>query len=184
LRAKKGNKFSRYFRLLFENERIKKVIGTNLAVLIIASSLLPTPTSGSQEADVNSISSPLVLNTEEGIQFPLKDIKITQSFRFYHAGVDFDGVTGDAIYPIMAGIVSKVEYSRFNYGKSVIISHGEEIESLYAHLSKIEVVEGQEVTKETKLGEMGATGRAFGDHLHLEIHENGNTINPLTILSR
>src|SRR3989337_430873 len=65
LRAKKGNKFSRYFRLLFENERIKKVIGTNLAFLVIASSLLPTKASGSADVEINSISSPIVLNTEE-----------------------------------------------------------------------------------------------------------------------
>jgi murein DD-endopeptidase MepM/ murein hydrolase activator NlpD len=182
LRAKNGNKLSRYFRPLFENEKIKKLIGTNLALLVVASSLLPATTSGSEELETNFISSPIVLITEEGLQFPVQNVKITQNYRFFHPGIDFDGVTGDAIYPIMAGTVSKIEYSRFGYGRSVTIYHGGETESLYAHLSKIEVAEGQEVTKDTKLGEMGATGRSFGDHLHLEIHENGKAINPLSIL--
>jgi len=181
LRSKKGNKLSRFFRLLFENKKIKKLVGTNLAFLIIVSSFFPTTTTGFEKTEVNTLSSPIILTTEKGIQFPVKSVKITQGFRFYHPGIDLDGVTGDSIFPIMAGKVIKVEYSRFGYGKSILIAHGETT-SLYAHLSKIEVVEGQEVGKETKLGEMGATGRAFGDHLHLEIHENGHPINPLSIL--
>jgi murein DD-endopeptidase MepM/ murein hydrolase activator NlpD len=182
MRAKGGNKTSFFFRHIFENEKIKKIVGTNLAFLIVASSLLPTDASGLEPAEINSITSPTILTTEQGVRFPTKEVNITQNFLFYHPGIDFDGVTGDAIYPIKAGKIKKVEYSRFGYGKSIIISHSGNVESLYAHLSKIEVIEGQEVTKDSKLGEMGATGRAVGDHLHLEIYENGKTINPLTVL--
>ncbi len=183
LRSKKGNKISRYFRLLFENNKIKKIIGTNLTVLIIASSFVPVSASNLESTEVNSISSQTVLNTETGTQHPVNNVKITQGYRFYHPGIDLDGITGDPIYPIMAGKVERVEYSLFGYGKVVIIAHSSTTKSLYAHLSKIDVSEGQEVTKETKIGEMGATGRAFGDHLHLEIYENGHTINPLSILN-
>lgn len=181
-RAKKGNKLSRYFKLIFENKKVKKTIGANLALLIITSSLLPSPIQGLQDTEINSVSTPIVLNTESGIKFPVKEIKITQGYRFYHPGIDLDGNTGDFIYPIMAGVVEKVVHSKFGYGKSIIVAHGGNIKSLYAHLSKIKVSEGKEVTKETELGEMGATGKAFGDHLHLEIHENGKPINPLIIL--
>lgn len=179
----KDNKTSFFFRHIFEHKKFKKVVGTNLALIFFASSLLPKTTSGSENIEINSINSPLVLNTEESTQFPVKEVKITQQFSFYHPGVDFDGKTGDTIFPIMEGKVKKIEYSRFGYGKSITISHKGKLESLYAHLSKIEVVEGQEVTKEEKIGEMGATGRAFGDHLHLEVRENSKAINPLTILS-
>ena len=184
LRGNQGNKLSFFFKYIFENEKIKKIVGTNLAFLIVASSLLPTNASGLEPVEVNSVTSPTVLTTEQSVQFPIKIVKITQNYRFYHPGIDFDGVTGDAIYPIKAGKIKKVEYSRFGYGRSVTISHSGNVESLYAHLSKVEVIEGQVVTKETKIGEMGATSQAFGDHLHLEIYENGKAINPLSILPR
>ncbi len=182
LRAKKGNKISRYFRLFFENTKVKKIIGTNLALLFIASSFLPGSINGSEFSEIDTVKIPVVLDTEQGLQFPVKNVKITQSFRFYHPGLDLDGITGDPIYPVMTGEVEKVEYSGFGYGNTVIIKHNENSISLYAHLSKITVNEGQDVSKETKLGEMGATGRAFGDHLHFEFRENGKAINPLTIL--
>ena len=182
LRARKGNKFSRFFRLLFENQKIKRLIGSNLAFLLIAFSYIPGPLASTEIVEVNKINSPTILNTESGIQYPVKKIKITQGYRFYHPGLDLDGETGDPIYPITNGKVERVEYSRFGYGKMVIVVHNSSTKSLYAHLSEIKVVENQEVTKDTVLGEMGATGRAFGDHLHLEVYENGKSINPLAIL--
>jgi len=181
-RTRTGNKISRFFRHVFEHKNIKKILGTNLAFLILGASILPSTSAGAFEGEINNVNSPLVLTTEKGIQYPLKAIKITQGYRFFHPGIDLDGTTGDVVYPIMIGKVEGVEYSRFGYGKSVTISHGSGTMSLYAHLSKIDVSKGQEVDMNTKIGEMGASGRAFGDHLHLEFHENGKTINPLAIL--
>jgi murein DD-endopeptidase MepM/ murein hydrolase activator NlpD len=63
-----------------------------------------------------------------------------------------------------------------------LINHGSDITTLYAHLSKIFVEPNQEVTTDTVIGEMGATGHALGDHLHLEIRDTGKPINPLTVL--
>ena len=51
-------------------------------------------------------------------------------------------------------------------------------------IAKIEVEDGQEVSMDTEIGKMGATGRAFGDHLHLEVYDHGKAINPLTVLTR
>ena len=109
-RVKKGNKLSRYFRMVFENKGVKKLIGTNLTVLLIATSFIPVSANTPQMVEANSIHAPTVLGTQSGIQYPLKNIKITQTYRFYHPGVDFDGITGDAIYPIMAGKVEITEY--------------------------------------------------------------------------
>jgi len=182
MRTKEGNKASFLFRHIFEHKKIRKIVGANIVFLVIISSFLPTYASGTTSSETDNISSPLVMSTEKSLRFPVANVKITQKYTFFHPGIDLDGLTGDAIYPIMAGKVDKVEHSRFAYGKSVVISHGGNTSSLYAHLSKIDVVEGQEVSKETKIGEMGATGRASGDHLHLEIQEDGKTINPLIIL--
>ena len=70
------------------------------------------------------------------------------------------------------------------YGNAILINHGSGFLSLYAHLSKILVKKDDIVTNQTVIGKIGATGRAFGDHLHLEIYENGKTINPLSVLPR
>ena len=184
MRSKKGSKFSRIFRLLFENSKIKKVLGTNLAFLVILSSFVPTEGMEFQdEFNQTHVSVPIVLQTQSGIQYPTKFPKITQNYSFYHKGIDIDGKTGEAIYPVMAGKVEAIEYSRFGYGNAVYVNHGNERVSLYAHLSTIEVKPNMEVNKDTKLGEMGSTGRAFGDHLHLEVYESGKAINPLSVLS-
>jgi len=183
LRIRNGSKISRYFRHIFENSKIKRLLGANLAALLIANSFIPHSSPNAYEFEANTISAPIVLETKSGIQFPVANIKITQGYNFFHPGIDLDGVTGDDIRSISAGYVEKIEYSKFGYGNSILINHGNEIKSLYAHLYKIDVEKGYEVTKETRLGEMGATGRARGDHLHLEIYENGKTINPLLFLT-
>ena len=63
-----------------------------------------------------------------------------------------------------------------------MINHGSGFKSLYAHLAKITVNEGDEVDKNTVLGTVGSTGWSTGSHLHLEVYDNGRTFNPLTIL--
>jgi murein DD-endopeptidase MepM/ murein hydrolase activator NlpD len=162
---------------------VKKILGANLAIMILASSFMPVTANFDTEPDLSIITQETTpLNTEHGIQYPVEEVLITQTYKLYHPGIDLDGITGDAIYPIMTGIVEDVSYSRFAYGNAAIINHGNGITSLYAHLSTIEVKEGQKVTMSTKLGEMGATGRSFGDHLHLEIRDHGRAINPLSVL--
>ena len=184
-----GNRVSRFFRHVFEHKRIKHFLGRNLALTVVAATLLPTHSTGA----LSALSSETVeviaaaetpMKTVVGIRYPVDEIKITQGYTFYHPALDLDGITGDPIYPILAGKVVSVDHSRFAYGNSVIVSHGGTLESLYAHLSKVEVEKGQEVDTGTKLGEMGATGHAFGDHLHLEIREDARAINPYSVLPR
>jgi murein DD-endopeptidase MepM/ murein hydrolase activator NlpD len=183
LRARKGSKISRYFRHIFEHKKAKKVLGANLAIMILASSFMPATANFDTEPDLSIITQETTpLTTESGIQYPVEEILITQTYKLYHPGIDLDGITGEPIYPVMTGVVENISYSRFAYGNAVIINHGNGITSLYAHLSTIEVKEGQKVTMDTKLGEMGATGRSFGDHLHLEVRDHGRAINPLSVL--
>ena len=181
-KTRSGNKISRFFGHIFGHKKIKKVFGVNIALFVIFSSLLPNQTLGVENVDNLTLSTPIILTTQKGVQYPLKNIKITQGYKFFHPGIDFDGITGDPIYPITSGLVETIEYSRFGYGNNVLINHGNGVFSLYSHLSKIEVKKGQEVNNTTEIGKVGATGRARGDHLHLEIRENGKTINPLSIL--
>lgn len=185
LRVKKGSRVSRFFRHIFEHNKIKKLLGANLAFLIIATSFLPVGAEEGIEPEENVLTgTQVVLITERVVQFPVQSVIVTQGYRFFHPGVDFDGITGDEIKPVMPGRVEAVSYSRFAYGNAVVVKHKESLSSLYAHLSEINVAEGQEVTMKTKLGEMGATGQTSGDHLHLEIRKNRNPINPFTVLPR
>jgi murein DD-endopeptidase MepM/ murein hydrolase activator NlpD len=184
-RSRRGNKLSRFFRHIFEHNKIQKIFGTNLAILAIASTFFPTTHPFSEEIQESIVTkAPTVFKTEIALQYPVEFVKITQGYRFYHPGVDLDGLTGDSIYPIMSGKVEGIQYSKYGYGNAVLVGHNESIMSFYAHLSRIFVGNDQEVTTSTLLGEMGATGRAYGDHLHLEIYENGKPINPLTFLPR
>jgi murein DD-endopeptidase MepM/ murein hydrolase activator NlpD len=183
-RTKKGSKISRYFRYIFEHKSIKKIFGTNIALLLIATTFLPEQSSlaTSQPDPTVIITQTQILTTQKGIQYPLEKVRLTQGFKFYHPGIDLDGVTGDIVRPIMAGVVEAVDYSKFGYGNAILLNHGNGTTSLYAHLSKIFVKKDQEVDLNTTIGLVGATGRAYGDHLHLETRQNSVAFNPLTIL--
>ncbi len=185
-RVRSGNKLSRLGRIIFERKNIRRILGSNLAVAVIATSLIPTTTSAEAlEAEPTIITENSVnLSTERAVAFPVRKIILTQGYRLFHPGLDLDGVTGDTINPIMDGEVTDIQYSRFAYGNAIIIAHTNGLESLYAHLSKIEVKKGDKVTTLTKIAEMGSTGHSSGDHLHLEVRKNGHPVNPFTVLPR
>lgn len=183
---REGNQISIFFRYIFEHKHIKRVLGSQIALAIVATSLLPVPvsySSGTQEQLIIS-SNEVNLKTEAHIQLPLAHPTVNQGYFFFHPGIDFEGTTGDPIKPIMAGEVESIQYSRYAYGNAIIIRHGETFSSLYAHLSKIYVEKGQKVELNTIIGEVGSTGRSSGDHLHLELMENGRHINPWSMLPR
>lgn len=191
LKYRVGGPIKKLIRHVFEHKKVKGLLGTNIALMIVASSFVPTNAIGSNlnigttetsMTSIDSTSNPIT--TEIGTQFPVEKIRITQGFSFIHPGLDLDGITGDTIKPLKRGTVINVSREKYSYGNSVIVDHGNGLTSLYAHLSKIDVKLGQEVTTDTKLGEMGATGHAFGDHLHLEVREHGIRINPLSVITK
>lgn len=102
-----------------------------------------------------------------------------------HKGVDLVGTGSKHIYPINNGKVVAAT-SHYSYGNYVIVDHGGGYWSLYAHLSKIYVKNGQAVNKNTILGVEGSTGNSTGSHLHLEVRKGSNSsenrINPVTFL--
>jgi len=165
-------------------KKISGFIGTNLAVMLIATSFLPTsPLPVEAEESVISEGLP-PLTTKKEVQYPLREIKITQGFFLFHPGIDLDGQTGDEVEPIKNGVIEAVSNSKYAYGNAVLINHGDGLSSLYAHLSRITVFPGEEVTILTKIGEVGSTGHSTGSHLHLEIRKDGVPVNPLSILPR
>ena len=179
-----GTLLGRYFRHIFDHKNIKKLLAANFTFLAVTASFLPqTPTIQAQELTADPIiETQTTLVTQKSIQYPTQKVSITQGYSFFHPGIDLDGITGDPVRPIKSGTVTLIEFSKFGYGNDIVINHGNGLSSLYAHLSKIEVEEGQDVTMDTEIGKMGATGRTSGDHLHLEIFSRGLPINPVSVL--
>jgi len=99
--------------------------------------------------------------------------------RRMHTGVDFAAPTGTAFFSTGNGVVSKVEFNRGGYGLTVIIDHGFGYQTLYAHLSKVEVRPGQRVSRGQVIGRVGNTGLSKAPHLHYEVIKNGQAINPI-----
>lgn len=99
----------------------------------------------------------------------------------FHAGVDFKGEIGEHVMATGDGIVEKAEWYG-GYGNCVIVKHNSGYESLYGHLSKINVFTGKEVKAGDIIGFIGSTGRSTGPHLHYEIRKEGQDINPLPFL--
>lgn len=83
----------------------------------------------------------------------------------------------------MKGTVIEAGASPFGYGNVILVDHGNGLVSLYAHLSKILSHKGDEVGMDTVIGLVGTTGHSTGPHLHLEIHQNGISVNPLNFIS-
>ena len=96
-----------------------------------------------------------------------------------HTGIDIGAKYGASVMAADGGVVIISEYSS-SYGHYIVISHGNGMTSLYAHLSKRLVKDGDKVTQGQKIGLIGSTGNSTGPHLHYEISKNGSRINPLT----
>jgi murein DD-endopeptidase MepM/ murein hydrolase activator NlpD len=96
-----------------------------------------------------------------------------------HLGIDIAANEGDPIYAAAAGVVTMAQGGdNYGYGNVVQIDHGNGFVTLYAHLSQINVSPCQVVGQGAVIGLAGATGHAFGAHLHFEIRINGVNVNP------
>ncbi len=107
---------------------------------------------------------------------------ITQGYWGRHRAIDIGAPKGTPVYAADSGYVAIVGFSDVGYGRMVLIDHGNDFQTLYAHLSAYYVEVGQSVKKGQKIGAVGATGYASGPHLHLEIRYNGVQRNPLGFL--
>ena len=102
----------------------------------------------------------------------------------FHKGVDFAAPEGESVYACKGGTVSLAVRNDAIFGNYIIISHTGGLTSVYAHLSKISVRQGQTVRSGQTIGEIGQTGAATGPHLHFEIRRNGTATNPEELLPR
>ncbi len=99
-----------------------------------------------------------------------------------HLGVDLAAPRGTPVLSAQRGIVIYAGRDFRGFGKMILIDSGHGWASIYAHLDKILVREGERVAPGKVIGKMGDTGRATGTHLHFEIRRNKLPVDPLLYL--
>ncbi|MCL2110060.1 M23 family metallopeptidase [Microgenomates group bacterium] len=99
-----------------------------------------------------------------------------------HQAIDISNRGGGPILAADSGTVVQVGWSSSGYGNMIMVDHGNGFVTLYAHLSTIQVEQGQTVASGNVIGQMGSTGRSTGIHLHFEVRYGGALLNPLGYL--
>jgi murein DD-endopeptidase MepM/ murein hydrolase activator NlpD len=100
-----------------------------------------------------------------------------------HTGVDISAPMGTPIKATADGIVMSANWNS-GYGRCVIIDHGNGYQTLYGHMSHIDVIDGQEIRQGEVVGRVGSSGRSTGTHLHYEVRVHSMPINPYKFLVR
>ncbi|MBU0649707.1 M23 family metallopeptidase [Patescibacteria group bacterium] len=110
---------------------------------------------------------------------------ITQKFSWYHNGLDIASSWGSNMPPIYAcasGVVIRAGWDPFGLGLHVRVDHGNGYETVYGHMSRLDVSYGDKVSKGEMIGLMGSTGRSTGPHIHFMIKFQGSPQDPLNYI--
>jgi murein DD-endopeptidase MepM/ murein hydrolase activator NlpD len=122
-----------------------------------------------------------------GFHFPLKHFRLTSNYGIrenpvtgiigMHRGVDLAAPEGTEVLSTADGIVTEIGTDPI-YGNYIIISHGKRWSSLYAHLQTVETALRSQVKSGSLIGRVGTTGQSTGPHLHFELRQDGQALNP------
>lgn len=100
----------------------------------------------------------------------------------FHRGIDIAAPSGTPVGAVRSGTVTFAGWSTQGYGNLVRVRHADGSEAWYGHFSSISVSVGQYVSQGAVVGRVGSTGISTGPHLHLELHERGQAVDPLALL--
>ncbi len=100
-----------------------------------------------------------------------------------HTGVDLEAPMGTPVRVAADGIVVHCDWES-GYGRLIIVDHGNGVQTYYGHLSRFDVVLGQDVRRGDVIGRSGASGRVTSPHLHYEVRMGGTPVNPYPFLAR
>ena len=124
-------------------------------------------------------------------QHPLPDARVSSGYRWrrnpttgqrtFHRGIDLVAPLGTEVRaPLKAEVIFAGPDG--DHGNVVVLRHGGGLETRYSHLHEVRVKPGQQLTAGTTLGLVGSTGRSTGPHLHLELRDQGRTVDPAPLL--
>lgn len=155
-------------------------------------------TSGGKLPEDKTASTGITVNRASGFNNPttVSDAVVTSGFggrsatktsegysSTNHDGIDIGGsVNGQAADSIGGGKVIAVGYDENGYGNYVEVDHGNGYTSLYGHLQKATVKQGDTISAGQQVGVIGSTGNSSGPHLHLRVHKNGQPVDPRTVI--
>ena len=203
----KDRQLSRYFGMDNEQETLEGLLGkggVSSDMLVSSENNVNTegyPANSYLPDHLNSLESNFkkfekLLKTKEKIQdytpniIPVEKKGIRLSSRFgwrinpfskrkeFHAAIDISGNTGIKIFAPANGIILKTGHDK-RLGNFIVISHSVEIKTIYGHLSRVQVKEGDEVSRGKKIGLMGNTGLSTSTHLHYMVVKDNRAVNPL-----
>lgn len=139
-------------------------------------------TISTKNTSISTARSKIGPNIGKSFQYPVDSPRISSRFgrRWgrLHGGIDFATPVGTNIYASAAGTVTFSGWNSGGYGYLVIISHGNGVQTYYAHNSSLACSVGQTVSQGQMIAKSGNTGRSTGPHCHFEIRINGVTYNP------
>lgn len=122
-------------------------------------------------------------NAKKGwCMWPTGATVVTQNFSWYHNGLDIGASWGGSMPPIYAcagGTVTRAGWDPFGLGLHIRVDHGNGYETVYGHMSRLDVSYGDKVKKGEVMGLMGSTGRSTGPHVHFMVKYNGSPQDPL-----
>jgi murein DD-endopeptidase MepM/ murein hydrolase activator NlpD len=101
-----------------------------------------------------------------------------------HYGIDIAGHLGSPIYATDSGVVVYAGWNDWGYGNVIVIDHDNGWQSLYGHLSALNVSCGSGVSQGAVIGYMGSTGKSSGPHLHFELRKESTRVNPWYYLKK
>jgi murein DD-endopeptidase MepM/ murein hydrolase activator NlpD len=107
---------------------------------------------------------------------------VTGGFEADHPAFDIGAPYGSTIYAAAGGAVRYAGWGEDGLGYTVVVDHGQGLETLYVHLKGALVQAGAEVARGDMIGEAGSTGHSSGPHVHFEVQLNGQPVNPLDYL--
>jgi murein DD-endopeptidase MepM/ murein hydrolase activator NlpD len=149
------------------------------------------PAKGKQEPAPGPLSNPvsgtdipdslLPIQAPVSSAFGIRRDPFTHTMQF-HKGIDLAAPAGTSVRAAISGTVVFSGTER-GYGNTVVIRHGDQLETRYAHLGRTDVKAGDVVREEDIIGSVGSTGRSTGPHLHFEVTRLGEAVDPVAALA-
>lgn len=128
---------------------------------------------------------------DSGMKMPLEKMKVTSEFGLrknpfsnelvFHNGTDLACKEGTKVFSCKSGTVDFIKFNDEIFGNYIILRHNNNITSVYAHLSKILVKQGESIRSGQEIALSGKTGRVTGPHLHFEVKVDGKAVDPIKL---